>query len=46
MLTAKHYEKNNGCKYVLDPLKERLGEETTVSIVDEAVKKCNALCRK
>lgn len=46
MLTAKYYEKNNGYKYVLDTLKEQLGEETTVSIVDEAVKKCNALCRK
>ena len=46
MLTAKYYEKNNGYKYVLDTLKEQLGEETTVSIVDEAVKKCNALCRE
>ena len=46
MLTAQYYEKNNGYKYVLDTLEEQLGEETTVSIVDEAVKKCNAFCRE
>ena len=34
MLTAKYYEKNNGYKYVLDTLKEQLGEETTVSMSD------------
>lgn len=46
MITRKYYEKNNGYKYVLSTLKGQFGEETTISMVEEAVSKCNALCKE
>lgn len=46
MITRKYYEKNDGYKHVLSTLKGQFGEETTISIVEEAVSKCNALCKE
>ncbi len=46
MITGKYYEKNDGYKYVLNTLKEQFGEGITMSIVEEAVSKCNALCKE
>ena len=46
MITNKYYEKNDGYKYVLDALREQFGDETTASIVNESVSKCNALCNE
>lgn len=46
MITRKYYEKNDGYRYVLSTLKSQIGEEKTLFIVNDAVRKCNEFCRE
>ena len=46
MITRKYYEKNDGYKDILDALKKQFGERMTLSMVQNAVCECNALCKE
>lgn len=46
MIARKYYEKNDGYKDILDALKKQFGEGMTLSMVQEAVRECNALCKE
>ena len=46
MVDKRYYEKLGGFSYLLGELRNKLGEERTDALVNDAVNLCNELCEK